>query len=57
MNAQGDLACLDAGTGARLWSVNVLERYGGSNITWGMSESVLVRAKPRFPRHPPVRRG
>lgn len=42
MNAHGRLACLDAADGAELWAVNVLERFDGKNITWGISESVLV---------------
>ncbi|NQT17429.1 MAG: PQQ-binding-like beta-propeller repeat protein [Planctomycetes bacterium] len=42
MNAHGRLACLDAANGAELWAVNVLERFEGKNITWGISESVLV---------------
>jgi len=42
MNAHGRLACFDAADGAELWAVNVLERFGGKNITWGISESVLV---------------
>jgi outer membrane protein assembly factor BamB len=42
MNAHGRLACLDADTGNELWVVNVLERFAGKNITWGISESLLV---------------
>jgi outer membrane protein assembly factor BamB len=42
MNAHGRLACLDAGTGSESWVVNVLERFGGKNINWGISESLLL---------------
>jgi len=42
MNAHGRLACLNAETGALIWAVNVLERFEGENIIWGISESVLV---------------
>ncbi len=42
MNAHGRVACLDARTGAEVWAVDALERFGGRNITWGLSESVLV---------------
>jgi outer membrane protein assembly factor BamB len=42
MNAHGSLVCLDAATGGLAWAVNVLERYEAKNITWGISESVLV---------------
>ena len=48
MNAHGSLACLDAATGGCLWSVNVLERYEGTNIMWGISESVLVHGDRVF---------
>jgi outer membrane protein assembly factor BamB len=42
LNAHGRLACLDAETGDEIWSFNVLERFGGKNITWALSECVLV---------------
>jgi outer membrane protein assembly factor BamB len=42
MNAHGRLVCLDAATGAEQWVVRVLERFDGRNITWGISESLLV---------------
>lgn len=42
LNAHGRLACLEAATGAELWAVNVLERFGGKNITWALSENLLV---------------
>ena len=40
--ASGDIAVLDRATGKPIWSVNVLKQFGGSNITWGLSESPLV---------------
>lgn len=40
--ASGDLAAMDAASGKVIWKINVLERFGGSNITWGLSESPLV---------------
>ena len=42
MNAHGRVACLDAATGKELWAVNMLERFQGQNITWAMSECLLV---------------
>jgi outer membrane protein assembly factor BamB len=42
LNAHGRLACLDAGTGKELWAVDILERFGGKNITWAVSECLLV---------------
>ncbi len=40
--ASGDLSMLDAASGRVIWKVNVLQRFGGDNITWGLSESPLV---------------
>ena len=42
LGARGDLSCLDAVTGRIVWSINILERYGGYNPYWGLSESPLV---------------
>jgi outer membrane protein assembly factor BamB len=42
MNAHGRLVCLDAETGSEEWVVRVLERFQGKNITWGISESLLI---------------
>lgn len=42
MNAHGRLACFDAATGQEHWTVDVLQRFGGKNITWGLSENLLV---------------
>jgi len=41
-NADGDVICVNAKTGDRLWSVNILDRFKGRNIRWGLSESLLV---------------
>jgi len=40
--ASGDMTVLDAATGKIVWTVNVLQKFGASNITWGLSESPLV---------------
>ena len=42
MNAHGRVVCLDAASGAELWAVNILERFEGKNITWALSECLLV---------------
>jgi outer membrane protein assembly factor BamB len=42
LGGNGDLSCLDAKTGRVVWTQNVLQKFGGSNITWGISESPLV---------------
>lgn len=41
-NAHGRIVCLDAATGQERWAVNLLERFRGENITWGLSENLLV---------------
>lgn len=42
LGGNGDLTALDARTGKLVWTKNVLQEFGGSNITWGISESPLV---------------
>jgi outer membrane protein assembly factor BamB len=42
LGATGKLNCLDASTGERLWSRNILEDAAAENISWGMSSSPLV---------------
>ena len=42
MNAHGRVVCLDAATGRELWAVDILERFAGKNITWALSECLLV---------------
>ena len=40
--SSGDMTVLDAATGKVFWTQNLLQKYGGSNINWGLSESPLV---------------
>jgi outer membrane protein assembly factor BamB len=42
MNGYGKLICLRADSGEEEWSVDVLETFGGKNIMWGLSESLLI---------------
>jgi len=42
MNAHGRVACLDASSGKELWTVDILERFRAKNITWALSECLLV---------------
>jgi len=42
LGGNGDLSCLEARTGRVLWQMNILKKFGGSNIGWGISESPLV---------------
>ena len=38
----GDVACLHAEDGKTIWEVNILDRFQGRNITWGLAESPLI---------------
>jgi outer membrane protein assembly factor BamB len=38
----GEVYCLDIASGKKLWSVNILERFGGQNIMYTLAESLLV---------------
>jgi outer membrane protein assembly factor BamB len=40
--SSGDMTVLDAASGKVFWTQNLLRKYGGSNIQWGLSESPLV---------------
>ena len=42
MNAHGRVTCLDAATGTEFWATGVLQRFHGKNITWALSESLLI---------------
>ena len=56
MNAHGRVACLDPATGKEQWAVNVLERFEGKNIFWGLSECLLIDG-PRVIVTPGGRKG
>ncbi len=42
LGGNGDLTSLDARTGEQNWRKNILQEFGGKNIQWGISESVLI---------------
>lgn len=42
LNAHGRLICLDAATGNEQWAVDILDRFEGRNITWALSECLLI---------------
>ena len=42
LGGNGDLTVLDVESGKRIWSINLLEKFNGRNISWGISESPLV---------------
>ena len=42
LGGSGDLSCLDSATGQKIWSVNIVQKFGGVNPYWGYSESPLI---------------
>ena len=42
LTENGDLVCLDADDGSIVWQMNILQEFGGRNISWLISESPLV---------------
>jgi outer membrane protein assembly factor BamB len=42
LGAIGELRCLDAATGKRIWSRNILKDNHAENLTWGMSAAPLI---------------
>ena len=42
MSGVGDVVCIDIETGAKKWSVNTLEKYGGKTTAWGIADSLLI---------------
>jgi outer membrane protein assembly factor BamB len=42
LGGSGDLTCLDAATGSKIWSINLVQKFGGRNPYWGYSESPLI---------------
>ena len=42
LGGSGDLTCLDAASGKRIWTINIVQKFGGVNPYWGYSESPLI---------------
>lgn len=42
LGATGELRCLDADTGKRIWSRNILTDNKAENLTWGMAAAPLI---------------
>ncbi len=42
LGAQGEFRCLDAATGRRVWSKNILQENNAENLQWGMAASPLI---------------
>jgi outer membrane protein assembly factor BamB len=48
MSAFGKIVCLSADKGTLLWSVDVMKEYDGRNITWGVTENLLINGDKLF---------
>ncbi|MBY0493026.1 MAG: PQQ-like beta-propeller repeat protein [Cyanobacteria bacterium] len=42
LGGSGDLTCLNNATGQKIWSINIVSKFGGVNPYWGYSESPLI---------------
>ena len=42
LGGNGDLSAIDTKTGRIVWAMNLLQKFGGQNPQWGISESPLV---------------
>ncbi|MCD6304258.1 MAG: PQQ-like beta-propeller repeat protein [Planctomycetes bacterium] len=42
ISGTGWAACLDIATGKVKWAIDLMRKFGGRNITWGLAESPLV---------------
>ena len=42
LNAHGRLACYDAANGNEIWAIDILKRFNAENITWAISECLLI---------------
>jgi outer membrane protein assembly factor BamB len=38
----GEVVCLDAHTGKKIWGLNILKEFGSKNIQWALAESLLI---------------
>jgi outer membrane protein assembly factor BamB len=56
LNSHGRVICLEAKTGREAWSVDVVQRFEGSVILWGLSECLLVDG-PRLVVSPGGKKG
>jgi outer membrane protein assembly factor BamB len=48
ISGQGVVYCYKAATGDLVWSVDMVKKFNGRNITWGYAESVLIEGDKLF---------
>jgi outer membrane protein assembly factor BamB len=42
LSGTGDLACLNADNGRLVWNQNIVDKYNGRVIQWGLNETVVI---------------
>ncbi len=42
VSGMGEVFCFNTDNGDKVWSVDLLKKFNGKNIRWGISESVLI---------------
>jgi outer membrane protein assembly factor BamB len=48
LSGQGTVFCFNSNTGDKIWSVDLLKKFDAPNITWGMTESLLIEGDRLF---------
>lgn len=48
LSAFGELVAMKAEDGEKVWSKNILERFDGENIRWGVTENMLIDGEKLF---------
>ncbi len=47
-SGQGTVFCYNGNTGNMVWSLDLLKKFDAKNITWGMTESILIEGERLF---------
>ena len=42
LSGMGELTCMNAQNGQRIWSKNIFKEFNGRNIEWGINETVVI---------------
>ncbi len=42
LSGAGNIVCMNTANGKILWQLNIIEKFGGENLRWGITESPLV---------------
>ncbi len=48
MSAYGIIYCMNKNTGDIIWTVDVMNKYGGVNIKWGITENLVIHEDKLF---------